>query len=230
MERRCEPELMDDAQQVQAYAEADFSAGDQAVVERIAELFPAGLGRRVVDLGCGPGNISFRLADRFAPAAVLGLDGAAAMLAVAERRLGQWRQGPGAGQPGRLAFRRALLPLAPGDVRELAGGFTAVVSNSLLHHLHDPQVLWRAVAALAAPGAAVYIKDLRRPASPAAAEVLRAQHLADAPPVLQRDYLASLHAAFRPEEVAAQLQAAGLGRLQVRPLQDRYLEVWGQLD
>jgi hypothetical protein len=60
--------------------------------------------------------------------------------------------------------------------------------------------------------------------------VLQRLHLADAPVVLQRDYLASLHAAFTPEEVAQQLQAAGLAdQLQVAALEDRYLEVWGQL-
>jgi hypothetical protein len=48
--------------------------------------------------------------------------------------------------------------------------------------------------------------------------------------VLQRDYLASLHAAFTPEEVQQQLQEAGLAdQLQVAALEDRYLEVWGQL-
>ena len=229
MERCCEPELMDDIQQVQAYADADFSVGDQAVVERIAELFPEGPGPRLVDLGCGPGNISFRLAERFPLATVLGLDGAAAMLAVAEGRRRRWRQGPGAERPERLTFQRCLLPLTPGDRAAMAGGFTAVVSNSLLHHLHDPLVLWRAVAELAAPGAAVYIKDLRRPASPEAARALLSRHLVDAPPVLQRDFLASLHAAFEPEEVVEQLRASGLAQLQVRPLDDRYLEVWGRL-
>ena len=109
-------------------------------------------------------------------------------------------------------------------------GFTAVVSNSLLHHLHDPQVLWRSVAQLAGPGACVYIKDLRRPASAHAALELQRLHLADAPVVLQNDYIASLHAAFTPEEVELQLQEAGLAdQLQVAALEDRYLEVWGQL-
>ena len=89
-------------------------------------------------------------------------------------------------------------------------GYSAVVSNSLLHHLHDPAVLWQSVRQLGASGACVYIKDLRRPASAAAAEALRQLYLADAPAVLQHDYLASLHAAFTPEEVSAQLQEAGL--------------------
>jgi trans-aconitate 2-methyltransferase len=86
------------------------------------------------------------------------------------------------------------------------------------------------VLQLASPGARVYVKDLRRPASPEAAIALQRRYLADAPPVLQRDYIASLHAAFTPEEVQQQLQEAGLAdQLQVAALEDRYLEVWGQL-
>ena len=86
---------------------------------------------------------------------------------------------------------------------------------------------------MAAPGAAIYIKDLRRPATPEAALALQQKHLAGAPTVLQRDYLASLHAAFEPAEVEAQLRSAGLPvgerGLQVAALGDRYLEVWGRL-
>ena len=76
MQRTPEPELMDGADQAQAYAAADFSAGDQALIERLDQLFPAGLGPRLADLGCGPGNISFRLARRHPQAEVLGIDGA----------------------------------------------------------------------------------------------------------------------------------------------------------
>jgi trans-aconitate methyltransferase len=87
MQRSVEPELMDEPLQVLAYAQADFKATDQALVERLVEIFGESLGDgpgpRLVDLGCGPGNISFRLAERFPRASVLGLDGAAAMLEVA---------------------------------------------------------------------------------------------------------------------------------------------------
>ena len=62
MERVPEPELMEGRQQAAAYAAADFSASDGAAINRLGQLFPAGLGPRVIDLGCGPGNISFRLA------------------------------------------------------------------------------------------------------------------------------------------------------------------------
>lgn len=103
-----------------------------------------------------------------------------------------------------------------------------MVSNSLLHHLHDPQVLWRTVRQLAAPGAAVYIKDLRRPADQAALERLVATHAAQAPPVLQHDYRQSLRAAFTAPEVEEQLRQAGLEQLLVRDLDDRYLEIMGR--
>jgi trans-aconitate 2-methyltransferase len=232
MQRSVEPELMDDPLQVQAYAQADFGATDQALVERLVGIFGESLGdgpgQRLVDLGCGPGNISFRLAERFPQASVLGLDGAAAMLEVAQQALAQRALGcPGLAD--RLGFAQVLL----GPETLPFGGFTAVVSNSLLHHLHDPQALWRHLRQLAAPGAAIYIKDLRRPATPEAALALQQMHLAAAPPLLQRDYLASLHAAFEPAEVEAQLRAAGLPvgeqGLRVAALDDRYLEVWGRL-
>ena len=226
MERVPEPELMDGAEQAAAYAAADFSASDGAVITRLGELFPGGLGSQLVDLGCGPGNISFRLAElRPAPAQVLAIDGAPAMLALAARELERRRLAQPE-LPRRLLFRLSCLPDPA-----LPGGFSAVVSNSLLHHLYDPAVLWGAVRQLAAPDACIYVKDLRRPADAAAVEALVQRHAADAPPVLQRDYRASLHAAFTPEEVRGQLRAAGLaGSLQVAPTDDRYLEVWGRLD
>jgi hypothetical protein len=70
---------------------------------------------------------------------------------------------------------------------------------------------------------------LAEPLTPLALEALVAASMADAPEVLRRDYRASLHAAFTPAEVAAQLADAGLAGLRVEPLGDTYLEVWGWL-
>lgn len=232
MERTPEPELMNELEQAEAYAAADFSASDQNLIERLSELFPGGMGHRLVDLGCGPGNISFRLAERYPGASVLGIDGALAMLQLARAR----QQAEPTRWP-RLSFRQALLAEGGLDIlgAEQAdpsphASFTGLVSNSLLHHLHNPQVLWTCLRQIAKPGAVVYIKDLRRPASSEAARRLLEIHLPDAPEVLQQDYVASLHAAFTPDEVCVQLQLAGLDQyMLVRAVEDRYLEVFGQL-
>jgi len=90
-------------------------------------------------------------------------------------------------------------------------------------------VLWRAVARWGAPGALVMVRDLRRPESPEALREQVERHAGNAPAVLRRDYAASLAAAFRPEEVEAQLAAAGLEDLRVSPRDDRYLDVSGRL-
>jgi SAM-dependent methyltransferase len=230
MERICEPELMDDVQQAREYSEADFSASDASTVGRIFSRFPDGqLGARILDLGCGPGNITFPLAARSPGATVLGLDGAAEMLAIADRRRHALPGGAAGEAASRLAFHRAVLPLPATGLAELGGAFTALVSNSLLHHLHDPLVLWRSLRQLGAPGAAVYVCDLRRPDSEAALAQLLSLHAAMAPPLVRRDFALSLRAAFRPQEISDQLRALGLEALRVESRDDRYLEVHGRL-
>ena len=123
MQRIPEPELMDEAGQVLAYAQADFAASDAAMVERLAQLCGDDPGPALLDLGCGPGNISLLLAARWPAAKVLGLDGAPRMLAVARERLAV--APPELAE--RLSFEQALLPLAAAG--ELEAHFSAVVCN-----------------------------------------------------------------------------------------------------
>ena len=217
-----EPEVMNDPLQVDAYAAADFSNTDQAMVDRIATLlatsgssFPDRA--RLLDLGCGPGNISARLAQRWTHCSVLGLDGADRMIAVADDR----RRAAGIPRE-RLRYDKALLPL-----RHAGQPADLIVSNSLLHHLHDPHQLWSSLIPLASAHCLVLHRDLRRPESEASIDQLCDCHVADAPAVLQRDYRASLHASFTLDEVRVQLQQAGLVTLQVSAVEDRYLEVSG---
>lgn len=220
MERVVEPELMDDEDQALAYAQADFSSSDAAIVERIQALFPVSLGGHVLDLGCGPGNICHRLALAFPSERILGVDGSGAMLHLARQR-----RDAASLSTAQLDYQEALLPTAALPEQH----FTAVVSNSLLHHLHDPSVLWRTLLQVAAPGARVYIKDLRRPASPAESEALVARYVSEEPQILQVDFRNSLYAAFTLAEVQAQLAQHGLDHLQAANTDDRYLEIWGTM-
>jgi len=65
MKRRPEPELMDSEAQTVAYAEADFNESNTLFTECFLGRFPdlpeTG---RLADLGCGPGDITIRLARR----------------------------------------------------------------------------------------------------------------------------------------------------------------------
>ena len=226
MQRTPEPELMDDLEQVAAYGAADFSRSDAALIESLQQLCLANerelaAGDRLLDLGCGPGNISERLAQQWPNADVIGVDASTRMLALAEQRRQQ-------DQPRlqRLRYQTcSLQDLSRAPSLEA----TVIVSNSLLHHLHNPQDLWRLHQRHGSAGALVLHRDLRRPDSPEQALALRQRYCSDAPAVLQQDYLNSLHAAFTAGEVREQLADAGLETLAVVELEDRYLEVRGRL-
>ena len=56
---------------------------------------------------------------------------------------------------------------------------------------------------------------------------MQRRYLSDSPQVLIEDYLASLQAAFKVEEIKAQLEREGLDYFTVCENQDRYLEVVG---
>ena len=221
MQRRLEPELMNGDTQVQAYAAADFSSGDQATIEAIQRLLsrtsPLPPNPLVVDLGCGPGNITLRLAGLFPKARIIGIDGAESMLAVARERAQQ--------QQLEISFLcQTLQEVLQGA---LLGQADLIVSNSLLHHLHQPDLLWMVTRDLAAPGCRTLHRDLRRPASDAEIQQLLFKHLPSAPEVLQHDFAASLAAAFEPQEVTAELHRHDLNALTVSAEDDRYLVVSG---
>ncbi len=221
MERILEPELMDDAAQAEAYAKADFAEPNARFVALYDELvgsLPAGAA--VLDLGCGPGDISLQLAAAHPAIEVHGLDGSAAMLHFGHAALSMAPP-----LQDRVRFIEGLVPDA--ELPRLR--YEAVVSNSLLHHLHAPDSLWRMIVARGRPGAPVLVMDLMRPASVAAAGELVEAHAAGEPEVLRRDFYNSLLAAFEPAEVRQQLRDAGLGHFTVRPVSDRHLVVHGRL-
>jgi SAM-dependent methyltransferase len=218
MDRTPEPELMLDPAQARAYAEADFDQPHSRFIELFRESFPnLAVSGPVLDLGCGPGDIAMRFARTFPEARVDGVEGAPAMLAEGARLLA------GSGLESRVRLVRACLPHDPPPRDRYRG----VISNSLLHHLHDPAVLWDAVGRHTGPGGFVFVMDLMRPDNRVAAEALVAAYAAEEPAVLQRDFFHSLLAAFRPDEVRDQLARAGLAGLPVRTVSDRHLIVSG---
>jgi SAM-dependent methyltransferase len=222
MKRRPEPELMSEAEQAVAYARADFSEPNALFLRLLGELNPGELdGARALDLGCGPADIVLRFLKAYPRAECDALDGSEAMLEQARRALDEL--------PG-LAKRCRLVHDVLPSKRIPAATYDLVLSNSLLHHLHDPLVLWRTVREAAKPAAIILVMDLMRPPSAMWAESLVAAYAADAPEVLRKDFRNSLFAAFEPREVAAQLDEAGLSGLEVGVVSDRHLAVLGRLD
>ncbi|NEX19451.1 class I SAM-dependent methyltransferase [Thiorhodococcus mannitoliphagus] len=222
MKRRLEPELMDTDEQAAAYAAADFNESNSLFIDLLKQLSPGSVdGARALDLGCGPADIVIRFLRTYPKASCDAVDGSQPMLDLAQAELDRL---PGIAQRCRLicdSIPSGQLPQAHYDF---------VLSNSLLHHLHDPQVLWRTVKETSTAGAIVLIMDLMRPASAGWAEALVETYTRNESEVLRTDFRNSLFAAFEPAEVTAQLAAAGLeSALEVKVVSDRHLAVMGRL-
>jgi len=217
MQRIPEPELMDDEAQVRAYAEADFAEPHDHFIallrQKISNLPQAGV---ALDLGCGAGDISRRFARALPDWRVRGIDGSRTMLLVAKEMTID------AELAGRVTFDEVLLPAAPPTESH-----DLIFSNSLLHHLADPDVFWSTLRDWSAPGATIFVMDLLRPADRATAEEFVSLYAADEPAVLQTDFFNSLLAAFEVDEIRAQLGRAGLSHLPVEVVSDRHVIVWG---
>lgn len=219
MRRVPEPELMDDPAQAEAYASADFREPHDAFVAHFARLFPEFREGRVLDLGCGAADITIRFARAYPGTRLDGVDGAAAMLALGRNAVAR----------ARLEARITLIERRLPDPALAGAAYDAVICNSLLHHLADPCVLWQTVAAAVRPGAPALVMDLLRPVSREAAQALVNLHAAGAPMLMQRDFLHSLCAAYRPEEIRAQLEASGPAGLALEVVSDRHWIVWGRI-
>ncbi len=105
--------------------------------------------------------------------------------------------------------------------------FDAVISNSLLHHVADPVVLWRTAARCAKAVAPVMLIDLVRPPDHQTAARLVEEHAKGVPPVLERDFIASLHAAYTVDEVRRQLMSAELSQFKVEQVDILHFVAWG---
>lgn len=217
MERTPEPELMDEQEQAAAYAAADWSESHGKIPGYFRERFPQFTGGRVLDLGCGPADVTIRFVKAFPGVSAVGVDGSEAMLAFGRRHVRD------AGLDSRITLENRYLPDAALEGR----GFDAVICNSLLHHFADPAALWRTAARCVKPGAPILMVDLLRPRDHETAMQLVTEHAAGAPPVLERDFVASLHAAYTADEVRRQLSAAGLAGFRVDVVDVLHFVAWG---
>jgi ubiquinone/menaquinone biosynthesis C-methylase UbiE len=173
----------------------------------------------MVDLGCGPGDIAVRFARALPGFTITAVDGSEPMIALAKQAASQ------ADLEDRVRTLCARLPMLPLPLQS----FDAVVSNSLLHHMPDPQSFWNEMVRLGRPGAPVLVMDLFRPESTERAREIVEQYSGGEAPVLKEDFFNSLCAAFTLREIRYQIRARGLGGLVCELASDRHWIVWGHL-
>jgi len=220
MKRLLEPELMIEPEQVNAYANADFDEPHSNFIEMLKKYcgFIEEVGT-VLDLGCGPGDITFKFAKAFPNARIDTVDGSEEMLNFAKDIL--------EGKPelyGRIKFVHSMIQ----DFSSTRQ-YDLIIGNSFLHHLPDPLVLWKKIKEISSPETYIFVMDLLRPDTVEEAERLRDMYVKDEPEILQRDFYNSLLAAFEVDEVREQLVKEDLSNLDVLQVTDRHLIVFGNI-
>ena len=218
MKRIPEPDLMDDPEQARAYAEADFSEPHESFVKHFSSRFPGFSFGSVLDLGCGTADVIIRFARAFPEVNITGVDGAQAMLDIGFQNVKRM------GFVCRIKLLKCKIP----DTGLSKNKFDAVISNSILHHLSDPLILWQTVRQCAKAGAPIFIMDLLRPHNVKSAKGLLQRYAAEASPLLQKDFFNSLLAAYSVEEIRQQLEAVNLDYLHIDIVSDRHVLVWGE--
>ncbi len=214
MQRVLEPEYMDTVDEAQSYAAMDHSLVNGLVVDRFLAL-GGGACRKVIDLGTGPGDIPFLLAQRSSIPSILGVDAAETMLALARPKA------KSLGLDARVTFARAdvkALPFADGT-------FDGVFSNTILHHIPEPVVFVREAARVLQKGGVLLIRDLYRPSNLDECKRLVALHAAGAPKDHQQLLLQSLCAALTLDEAVQVAKAAGIGHAKVAMNSDRHYSI-----
>jgi len=214
--RVLEAEAMSSVEEAGAYDEMDFSTTDLLFAERAAQLVSGASGPvdLIADLGSGNAKIPLAMCPLLPGAArVCAVEMSPEMLAVAARN--RARDGV---LPGRLQLVTADVKHMPFADRSVG----MITSNSLVHHIPDPRVVFLEIARIARPGAPILIRDLVRPETQGALDSLLETHAARWNPLQRTLFSDSLHAALTLEETRELLDECGLSDVNVTQVSDRH--------
>lgn len=208
-----EPEVMDDRGEVEAYSSAAAQAYlhkiDDTFVEHAVSLLRARGSRgetgSALDIGCGPGQIVLKLAQRLPGWSLAGVDRSPNMVRQALAARDELARRAGNDLAARVQFSvgdGSALPIAD-------AGLDLVLCNSVLHHLREPARLFTEMARVAAPGGAILVRDLRRPSRLSYPLHVRwhGRHYSG---LMYKLYGDSVRAAYTPRELAGLLHGSPL--------------------
>jgi len=231
MERIPEPELMKKKEQVISYDEADFSEGEVNLINQINHyLLRKNISFNekdlIVDLGCGPGNISEKLAIKWPNTEVVGIDGSKEMILRAEYNK----------EISTNKKKLKNLRYVCSDIKDikltnflLKKEISLLVSNSLIHHITHLKDFFNTIRSLSSNITVNFHKDLKRPLDEKSALELKSQCSNKYNEILTDDYYASLRASYTFKELKNFILENDLSSLEVFEDGKNYLIVYGNV-
>ena len=213
MDRIVEQEVMDTAEAAEAYDAMEHGEVDNAFVERVLAL--GAQSGHFLDVGTGPAQIPILLAQRCPEIRITAIDLSKEMLNIAKRHIA-------------AAALTARITLEHVDAKALPypdNTFDGLISNSIVHHIHDSLRALQEMSRVVKPGGLVLIRDLVRPETPEAAQAFVDTYAAEDTPYQQKLYYDSFLAAFTIAEVNEMLAQMDLQGAVVTQSTDRHWSV-----
>ena len=213
MNRIVEQEVMDTAEAAEAYDAMEHGEVDNAFVERVLAL--GAQSGHFLDVGTGPAQIPILLAQRCPDIRITAIDLSKEMLNIAKRHIA-------------AAALTARITLEHVDAKALPypdNTFDGLISNSIVHHIHDSLRALQEMSRVVKPGGLVLIRDLVRPETPEAAQAFVDTYAAEDTPYQQKLYYDSFLAAFTIAEVNEMLAQMDLQGAVVTQSTDRHWSV-----
>jgi ubiquinone/menaquinone biosynthesis C-methylase UbiE len=210
--RILEPEVMDSDQDAREYDGMDHAAVNAQYVTDLLQALAELPYLHALDLGTGTAQIAIELCRRAPRMRVTAADAAESMLGLAAENIAAAELDDRI-EPV-LADAKAL-PFKPGR-------FPAVISNSILHHIAEPQQVIAEALRVAEPGGLQFHRDLCRPDDEAQLNRIVATYAGAATPYQQKLFADSLRAALTLDEMRELATSFGIAPDTVRMTSDRH--------
>ena len=204
---------MDTQEAAEAYDAMGHGEVDQAFVDRVIQL--GGSTGHFLDVGTGPAQIPILLAQGCPHIHITAIDLSEEMLKIAKRHIAA------AGLTDRITLERVDAKTLPYSDNT----FDGLISNSIVHHIHDSLRALQEMGRVVKPEGIVLIRDLIRPETPADAQAFVDRYAADDTPYQQKMYYDSFLAAFTIAEVNEMLTQMAMPGAVVVQSTDRHWSI-----
>jgi ubiquinone/menaquinone biosynthesis C-methylase UbiE len=215
--RVLEPEVMDTVDEAVDYNQMDHSHVNRAFVDDFLSARNDATQRdsdcfHVFDAGTGTALIPIEMMRRGIAAVVTASDLAESMLAVARENIRE------------AGFETAIFPVLR-DCKQMPepdSTYDAVMSNSIVHHIPEPRMLFQELWRVLKPGGLFFVRDLMRPDDRDTLETLVIIYAGDANDHQRQMFRDSLHAALTVVEVRDLVREFGISSDAVQATSDRH--------
>ena len=211
IDRVLEPEVMDTPWEAADYDAMDHAAVNWAFVTDLIRFVPK-LRGTALDVGTGTALIPIELARWVPGLTIVAVDAAASMLRIAAANI-------------KTAELFDRIPTRLVNARELPfpdGEFPVVMSNSLVHHVAEPETVVAEIARVCRRGGVIFVRDLARPADLPTLNHLVETYAGTATVSQRKLFEQSLYAALTVEEVQSLVAAHGFAPSSVAMTSDRH--------